>query len=234
MTAELPSRLNKSDYLVDAFMEKIRSGQWPAGSRIPSERELARTCSLSRTSVREALKVLQLVGAIETRYGDGSFVAEAVADSDVRLGLSGSIVHSLPVREVLEIAGGILGMRRAAPSDRAKLTASVLEMEEMLNDDDYDGYLRATFDMHEVIAKASRNSFVVESTQSALGMIREEESVLSQKYTQEIARYSLEVHQKMAQAFLEGNTDAYVDAVYLHYEEYPVLCGPAGHPSPTS
>lgn len=229
MTTELPARLNKSDYLVDLFLGNIQSGQWPAGSRIPSERELARSCASSRTSIREALKVLQLVGAIETRYGDGSFVAEApaVAENDIRIGLSGNIVHSLPVREVLEISGGILGMRRAAPSDRAKLTAAVLEMEEMLADEDFGGYLRATFDLHEIIARASRNPFVVETTQSALTMIRSDESLLSTRYNSEIAKYSLEVHQKMASAFLQGSMDDYVAAVYLHYEEYPVLCGPA-------
>ena len=48
--------LRKSEMLVRLFAERIRSGQWEPGSRLPSERELARLFEVSRTAVREALK----------------------------------------------------------------------------------------------------------------------------------------------------------------------------------
>lgn len=46
------------------------------GDRLPSERELAETLSISRASVREALRALSFLGIVETRHGGGTFLCE--------------------------------------------------------------------------------------------------------------------------------------------------------------
>jgi GntR family transcriptional repressor for pyruvate dehydrogenase complex len=55
----------------------IANGQYKPGDRFPSERELAETMGVSRTSVRQALKVLEAAGKIETRIGSGTYVLES-------------------------------------------------------------------------------------------------------------------------------------------------------------
>ncbi|MED4052522.1 FadR/GntR family transcriptional regulator, partial [Priestia megaterium] len=45
-----------------------------AGDRLPSERELSSRLNVGRSSVREALRALELVGLIETRRGEGTFI----------------------------------------------------------------------------------------------------------------------------------------------------------------
>lgn len=58
--------------------------QYKPGDRIPSERELAETLEVSRTSVRQALKVLEAAGKVETKMGSGTYVQEHVEHDSVQ------------------------------------------------------------------------------------------------------------------------------------------------------
>jgi GntR family transcriptional repressor for pyruvate dehydrogenase complex len=66
--------------LTEAAFEKLIShvvnGDWKAGDRIPSERELCQQLGIARTSLREALKAMELIGMLDSRVGDGTFVCE--------------------------------------------------------------------------------------------------------------------------------------------------------------
>src|SRR5690242_13442161 len=60
-----------SDVLADQLREHIRSGAWPEGQALPTERALSEQAGLSRTTVREALRMLEIDGLIEIRPGRG-------------------------------------------------------------------------------------------------------------------------------------------------------------------
>src|ERR1700754_878846 len=66
--------LQRCEQSAERLAADIRSGLYPPGERLPSERELARALEVSRASVREALAALQLRGVVETRAGAGTFV----------------------------------------------------------------------------------------------------------------------------------------------------------------
>src|SRR5579863_1343129 len=51
-------------------------GHWSPGEKIPAERELCIQLGVGRASLREALKALEIMGLIETRLGDGTYVCE--------------------------------------------------------------------------------------------------------------------------------------------------------------
>ena len=72
--------------------EKIDNGEWPAGSAIPSERELERLLGLSRTPIRQALGELVTEGLLERKHGKGTFVAERVI-SQTTTKLVGLVEH---------------------------------------------------------------------------------------------------------------------------------------------
>src|SRR5258708_16138191 len=63
----------------------IDNGEFPAGSRLPAERELATLLGVSRTSVREAVISLEIAGRVEVRVGSGIFVAQPGAAQIVGL-----------------------------------------------------------------------------------------------------------------------------------------------------
>ncbi|MFB1080435.1 FadR/GntR family transcriptional regulator [Jeotgalibacillus sp. JSM ZJ347] len=62
--------------VVHQIRDMIREDRLSAGSRIPSERELSERFGVARSSVREALRALELLGLIETRRGEGTFLRD--------------------------------------------------------------------------------------------------------------------------------------------------------------
>lgn len=60
--------------VIDGVMEDIRSGRYRVGSRLPIERDLADAHGVSRTTAREALVALEMLGVVELRKGSGIFV----------------------------------------------------------------------------------------------------------------------------------------------------------------
>ena len=75
--------------LVDRAFEQLRSqiltGAIPAGSRLPTERELAETLHVNRQVVREALKRLEFLELVEVRHGQGAFVQALSASSALQV-----------------------------------------------------------------------------------------------------------------------------------------------------
>ncbi|TFE00935.1 FadR/GntR family transcriptional regulator [Jeotgalibacillus salarius] len=62
--------------VVHQIRDMIQLDRLSAGSRIPSERELSERFGVARSSVREALRALELLGLIETRRGEGTFLRD--------------------------------------------------------------------------------------------------------------------------------------------------------------
>jgi len=67
--------------VVNQIYQMIRDGRFKAGDQLPSERELAETFKISRTSVREALRALETQGLIISRTGMGNFIADLPIES---------------------------------------------------------------------------------------------------------------------------------------------------------
>src|SRR6266699_5978401 len=67
-----PRRLYRQ--IADQIRTLIRSREFPAGARLPPERDLARQLGVSRPSVREALIALEVEGLVEVKIGSGIYV----------------------------------------------------------------------------------------------------------------------------------------------------------------
>src|ERR687888_14332 len=96
------------EHIVQQIQALIREGRWAPGDQIPPERELAERFKVSRTSVREALRALEIQGVIESRQGGGTFVRTADVDALIPP-LAAAILRGrrelaevLEVRELLE------------------------------------------------------------------------------------------------------------------------------------
>ena len=103
----------------------LNSGQFQIGDKLPSERELSESFSVSRSSIRQALKVLEAAGRIETRVGSGTYFVEkqAVASSGdnlnalLALGVSKEFMQQLIAARNRDRAGDL---RRPMPSRPTK------------------------------------------------------------------------------------------------------------------
>jgi DNA-binding GntR family transcriptional regulator len=72
--------------LAGVLRDRIRSGQLPAGSRMPSEKDLQDEFGLARETIRRALAVLRAEGLVDVRHGHGTYVVETPPTVDLGQG----------------------------------------------------------------------------------------------------------------------------------------------------
>ena len=65
-----------SDRVIEYVETMIMAGKLRAGNRLPTERELARMLDVSRTAVREGIRLLEISGIVECRQGSGNYIAQ--------------------------------------------------------------------------------------------------------------------------------------------------------------
>ena len=117
------------DSIVDQIRQLITDGTWKPSQRIPSERELTEMLSVGRTSVREALRILEAMGFIEIRAGDGSYVSDSIAVPSRLHNLANLIqgdeyiVDLMEARELIESQIAFVAAESATPEDIAALEA---------------------------------------------------------------------------------------------------------------
>ena len=78
--------MDKTGTLVVLLLERIESGQYPAGEAVPSERQLGEELGLSRTTIRRAIDDLVQRGRLQRQPGRGTYVATGLAPSEVAAG----------------------------------------------------------------------------------------------------------------------------------------------------
>ena len=134
----------------------IDNGEFPAGSRLPAERELASLLGVSRTSVREAIISLEIAGRVEVRVGSGIFVAGPGAAQIVGLDDDGpSPFELLAARRLIEGEIAALAAHTIKKADIAQLRETVVRMRQ--DSDDFAKRDAADREFHVRIAAATGN-----------------------------------------------------------------------------
>ncbi|MFQ0815265.1 GntR family transcriptional regulator [Brucella anthropi] len=157
-TAE-PRRLYQQ--IADRVRNLIQDGQFPAGSRLPAERELAQQLGVSRPSLREALIALEIAGNVEIRMGSGIYVS---AEPEKRPFSHGASIGESPLeimqaREMVEGSVVVTACARMTPERLAELRATIDAMK--LNVDAGRKAMELDRQFHLLIAEQSGNSVLV-------------------------------------------------------------------------
>ena len=113
----------KSSIIADQILKMIKNGEYKSGAKIPPERTLAEQMGVGRPSIREAISALQIVGILESRPGDGSYVTDPGGFDDLMvralylLEESQSPLELLQTRKALEIGIVHLAIKKADNKD---------------------------------------------------------------------------------------------------------------------
>ena len=158
-----PARL--SLVVVDALVEGIVSGRYPPGTLLPPEPVLCQSFDVSRSVVREAMKVLEEKGLAHARQGHGTTISPpdewnlldpAVLDATIRADETMQILDQLvDVRVALESAMARTAARSMSDADVAELGDLLAEMETQLHDPER--YLATDTRYHDFIMRCSGN-----------------------------------------------------------------------------
>lgn len=157
-----PKRI--SDQVFDQLRELVFRGELKPGEQIMPERELAEALNVSRISVRDAIKKLVVMGLLEQRQGQGTFVRNPDAKAQNPLAIlmetqNATLEDLLEVRMGLECYPAALAAERASASDIQFLEKSIEEMRSEVQS----GRLGSEADVsfHMAIAYASKNPLQV-------------------------------------------------------------------------
>lgn len=161
-TTRMPHRRARSlaHGLVDALGERIRSGRYPAGDRLPTESALVEEFGVSRTVVREAISRLQASGLVETRHGIGTFVL-GLGDASVfqvkpeELGTLQDVIAVLELRIAIETEAAALAAARRTPEQLARMREALGAFEAAI--DAGRDAVGPDFAFHQEIARATHN-----------------------------------------------------------------------------
>ncbi|MGC5324284.1 FadR/GntR family transcriptional regulator [Brevibacillus sp. SYSU BS000544] len=190
------------------------------GDKLPSERELSELLGAGRSSVREALRALELLGLIETRRGEGTFLKHyrqnrlidilgyfILRDSKTKKDL-------VEMRKILEIEAVRLACKRATAKHFDEMNRILelswerVEQGEIPTEEDYE--------FHRVICRSSRNSVL---HRIWAPIIEYSEGVRSSSLSREgRVRVALEEHREIMFAIREGDEEAAVAHMRAHLE----------------
>lgn len=155
------SKGSLTEEVVSQIEELILSGELQTGDKLLSQRDLAVELGVSPTVIREAVKVLEQKGLVETRAGSGTYVSaltpEACSEVLTLLFRHGkmSFSHLHEARRTLEIEIAGLAAARAQLHHIEQMEDAILRMDQGL--DNPDEYIRADFDFHLTLARAAQN-----------------------------------------------------------------------------
>ena len=163
-----------TDEAIVRIKAMIISGELRPGDRLPPEKELSERLGLSRNSMREAIKALEVIRVLDVRQGDGTYVTslepkllvEAISFV-VDLHTDNSIIELFEVRRIIEGAAAALAATHITPEQLEELRA---HMELATHTDSVESLVEHDLHFHAQIVAASGNSYLsalVESLSSS-------------------------------------------------------------------
>ncbi|CAM3946327.1 FadR/GntR family transcriptional regulator [Kibdelosporangium persicum] len=162
--------------VVEQIEEAVFTGRLRPGSRLPSERDLMTQFGVSRSTVREALRVLQSNGMIQSRAGDprGPEVLPA-SPKNLRKSMSRlvraesmSLAELLQFRMVLEGSAYLLAARLRTDAQLAEMEAAVRSMSDATGHAEFSD---ADVAFHDAVARATQNTLIVVCSNVVRGVV---------------------------------------------------------------
>lgn len=213
-----------SDVLANELRERILSGEYPEGTPLPPERELGVQTGMSRTTVREALRILEVQGLIRIKAGraGGAFVRtpgeESVASS-LELLIRGRRIRLASVhetREAIEPSCAGLAARHRTAEDLERLEAANSRIADSASLEDF---LQANVDWHVAVATASHNEIltgVMLALSRAIYTVTNNEGFVDD----EVRAITVRAHRSVTRAIRERDPEAAVRRMSRHVHAY--------------
>ena len=206
------------EHIVEQIRALIREGRWAPGDQIPPERELADRFRVSRTSVREALRALEMQGVLDSRQGGGTFVrttdTEALVPPLAAAILRGrrELAEVLEVRELIEPGIARRAARRATDDHIAELESLLERQRECIEEGR--SFVDEDTAFHYTLARAADNHILLRLHNLILDLLRESRE--SYLHVPDRPQMSLRGHEAILSAVKAHDAEAAYDASLAH------------------
>jgi GntR family transcriptional repressor for pyruvate dehydrogenase complex len=209
--------------IAELIVEYIGKHQLHAGDRLPTEQDFAEQFGVSRTIVRDAIKMLTPSGLVRPRRGSGIFVGE---ETSLSTNSSLNLATLVPPERVAEL----FEFRCAQEMQTAHLAAQRVTVAELraieqalesnraaASREDWDTFLRSDDEFHHSIALAAHNVFFIETVDSIMRLQRWAIRVLTGGAPGSL-NTSVEQHAALFYAIRDGNAERATEAARVHVE----------------
>ncbi|MDT0459879.1 FadR/GntR family transcriptional regulator [Streptomyces sp. DSM 41527] len=170
-----PRRSALADQVIAQLRAQITSGEWPVGSRIPTEPALVEQLGVARNTVREAVRALAHNGLLDIRQGSGTYV---VATSELagvmnRRFAAAEPGHVAELRSALEASAARLAAERRTAQDLRQIDALLERREQVWESGAAEAFVEADATLHMAIVSASHNEVLAEIYADLGGVLRD-------------------------------------------------------------
>lgn len=155
------NKTNLADTAVEAIRSEIQNGRWVIGEKLPNEATLSAMLSVSRGTVREAVRVLVSQGYLETRQGSGTYVRSA-ADTARPLTMArrAGLRDQFEARLALDVEAARLAALRHGPGEISTLRALLAARGNYAGGDKAD-FIARDLAFHQAVIAASQNAVLI-------------------------------------------------------------------------
>lgn len=209
--------------IIEQVQNMIITGELNRGDKLPSERVLSGQFNVSRASIREALRSLEILGIIESRQGEGNFVRKTTENQwleplSVTFKLNnGTFNEILEMRQILETEAARLASERIN-NDEKKL---LIELMDSIRNTPHEAE-KANYDrsFHQLIAEASNNLLIAAVMGSITAILRNfiKEARESINIWSQDPALLIEQHQKICDSIVDGRSEDAAAAMSGHFE----------------
>lgn len=215
-------RKRVSHQIMDEIINRIRSGEFPVDSKLPSENELAKMFQVSRVPIREALSALSSHGIIESIHGGGSWVRpkplEKLMDQPLIEVISyKQIVELLETRIILETKAAGLAAVRHNDADLKKIYHSQELLFKELSESDKISD-EADFQFHQSILYSTKNEVLIRTIQNVSDIYYNalKASLTIRTKIKGEKKQVYEEHQSILKAISLRDTESAEKQMYIH------------------
>lgn len=203
--------------ILDKLLALIDSGEFPAGARLPPERELAERFSVSRPTVREAIIALEALERVGVKTGSGVYVLAHHSPSD-HVYLTISPFELTEARALIEGEAVALAAKMITPEELEQLERS---LESMTRENEAGDLAAGDADreFHHLIAEASRNKMIM-LISDQLWHVRNHAPRVFEAYKaicEQDGEKRIEEHRDIYIALARGDADAARSAMHEHF-----------------
>lgn len=221
-----------SDNVYNQLLQEITSGQWPLGSRLPPETQLARRFAVSRPVVREALHRLQSDGVVLSRQGSGSYVQRSPMQRVSELTRQYSlhdVLQGFEVRMALETLAARLAARNRSAEQLRHIEATAEDMARALRARGASGSAEARqatreadYAFHRAIVLASSNVVLLDAIELLADRVQGGMNVtlaLTRESSRQRRERVLDEHQRIVNAIRVSDPDSAAIAMQYHLDQ---------------
>jgi DNA-binding FadR family transcriptional regulator len=148
--------------ITERLGERVRRGEWPVGTKIPTEPRLVEEYGVGRNTVREAVRALVHAGVLECRQGSGTYVVstDELAGAVTRRIAAAEVAETVEVRRALEVEAARLAAVRRRPADLVALDGALGAREAAWRSGRLDAFVDADAALHTAIVAAAHNGML--------------------------------------------------------------------------